>query len=396
MRQPNSLLRVRALFCLLGVSESALIPFVPLVLRARGLDPQALGAMLALLAAVAFTVGPLWGLVADRVLGYERTLQISLAGTAVASLGFAVSHSVVALALAGSLLWAIRTPNMAMADSMALVRLGPERRDAYGGVRLWMSAGFALGAVVFGVLVDAVGLDLVAPLYGGLCAFNAVAFALALRGRRLGPTLPRDRAVRGPRLPLRSLPALAVFLVALFLANASYSAAYSFVAVRIAALGGGAVFVGLAACLQAATEVPSMAWTRRLSQRLHPGSVFAAGAVVYTLVNVAWAFVASPAAIASLRLVAGVGFALTYVGTVLVVDELVPERFRATGQASAKAVSGGLAPVAGSLGGGLVYGYLGPSPFFLVAAAATAVAAVVARRAESTRPAPTPAAPEGA
>ena len=96
-----------------------------------------------------------------------------------------------------------------------------------------------------------------------------------------------------------------------------------------------------------------------------------------------WALAASPETLALLRLVSGVGFGLTYVGTVLVADELVPHEFRATGQAAMKASAFGLAPVAGSLGGGLVYGYFGSTPFFLAAAGVTAAAAVLARWSDS-------------
>jgi PPP family 3-phenylpropionic acid transporter len=386
VRAPTPLLRVRALFGLFGIAESAFVPFVPLLLRDRGLSAEAIGAVLALLAAVAVAAGPVWGYLADRVLGYERTLVVSLTGTAAAVLALGFAHSVHAIALAGAATWATRAAGMAVADSIALARLGQERRSAYGSVRLWMSAGFALGAIAFGALVELVGLGLVAPLYAGLCALNAAGLAFVFRGRRLRP----QRRARGPRAPGRRVPAaflptLVLFLLALFLTNASYNATYTFGAVRIAALGGGAVFVGLAAGLQAAAEVPSMAWTPRLARRLRPGTVFAAGAVVYVGVFAVWALAATPETLAALRLVSGVGFGLTYVATVLAADELVPPHLRATGQAATKAVAFGLAPIAGSLGGGAVYGAFGPTPFFLTAAAVTAAAALLARWAEAAR-----------
>ena len=383
MRPASSFLRVNALFALLGVAEAAIVPFVPLLLRNRGMDAQGLGAVLALMSAVAFTAGPLWGLLADRLLGYERTLMLSLFATTGAALVFAVTHRVAAIAVAGSLLWATRSAIASMADSMALARLGPERRGGYGGIRLWLSAGFAIGAMVFGALVETVGLHLVAPLYAGLCALNATGFALVLRGR---PRRSRVPAVHGPRAPLTALPALAVFLLALLLASAAYSASYSFIAIRIAALGGGALFVGVSAGLQAAAEVPSMAWTRRAARRLRPSTVFAAGAAAYAVVYVAWALVDAPAAVAAIRLLAGVGFGLTSVGTVLLIDEVVPVRLRATGQAASKAVAFGLAPVAGSLGGGLVYGYLGPTTFFVACTGLTLAAAAVTQLLGRSRP----------
>ncbi|HET7568596.1 MAG TPA: MFS transporter [Gaiellaceae bacterium] len=384
MRAPNSLLRVRALFLLFGIAESAFLPFLPLLLRHRGLSAEAIGAVLALLAAVSVAAGPIWGYLADRILGYERTLILSLAGTAVGALAFGLADRVEMVALAGAGMWAVRSAGAAVTDSIALARLGQERRSLYGSVRLWMSAGFAVGAVVFGVLVQAVGLGVVAPLYAGFCALNAAGLAFVFRGRRLRPS-PRARARREHRrlLPVALLPALVLFLVALFLTNAAYNASYTFGAVQIAKLGGGALFVGLASSFQAAAEVPSMAWTRRLSRRVRPVTIFAGGAAIYVGVFLVWSLAATPATLAALRLVAGVGFGLTYVGTVLVTEEIVPAELRATGQAATKAVGFGLAPIAGSLGGGIVYGGFGATVFFLVAAAITAVAAVLARRVES-------------
>lgn len=377
---PHSLLRVRVLFCLLGGAESAFVPFVPLLLRDRGLDPQALGAALALMAAVGFAAGPLWGYLADRAIGKERTLALCLAGTVGGALLFGLSHGAGLLAVTGSIAWFFRSPNMALADALALDRLGADRRDAYGSVRLWMSAAFAVGAIAFGGAIEAFGIGVMAPMYATFTAVNAVLVALVFRGRWPGPTAGAAET-RGTRA-LATSPAVVLFLVALFLSFAPYSAAYSFTAVRIAALGGGAVFVGLAAGLQAAAEVPSMIATTRLARRVRPAHVFAAGAFFSVIVYAVWAVVADPAALAAMRVVAGVGFGLTSVGMVVIVDELVPVHLRATGQAAAKAVSTGLAPVAGSFGGGLVYGYLGPPALFVVAAILTALSAFAARSAE--------------
>ena len=283
----------------MGVAESALVPFLPLVLRDRGLSSEAIGAVLALYAAVAIAAGPVWGYVADRVLGYERTLVISLSGTAVAILAFGFSHTVAAIAIIGSVAWATRSAGMSVVDSIALARLGREGRSAYGGIRLWMSAGFAVGAIAFGAIDEFAGLGVVAPFYAALCAVNATALAVVFRRRRVRPIrVARDERRPAPRIPISALPALLLFLVALFLTNAAYSATYTFGAVQIAALGGGAIFVGLAGGLQAGAEVPSMAWTRRLARRFRPGSIFAGGAVIYVLVFAIWSVAATPGTLA--------------------------------------------------------------------------------------------------
>jgi len=63
---------------------------------------------------------------------------------------------------------------------------------------------------------------------------------------------------------------------------------------------------------------------------------------------------------------------------VVIADELTPARLRATGQALVKSVTFGLAPIAGSLGGGLIYGTVGPRAMFLAATAVVGAAGLLA------------------
>jgi PPP family 3-phenylpropionic acid transporter len=379
-----SLVRIRLLFCLLGIAESAIVPFLPLLLRDRGLSVQAIGAVLALNAATGFAAGPLWGYLADRVLGRERTLAFCLAATVAGATALGFAHGVVALSIVGSVLWLARSPIMALADALALDRLGVNRRDAYGTVRLWMSATFAVAAIGFGAAIELGGVD-VAPFgYAALTAVNAALVVFVFRGRWPRPAQAaacEGGALRGAG---GTAPTLVLFLVALFLIFAPYTGTYNFVAVRIATLGGGATFIGLAAGLQAAGEVPSMIAASRFAHRLRPAYIFAAGAGFYLATYAVWSVVTTPVVLASTRILAGFAFGLTSVGAVVVADELVPERFRATAQASSKAVTAGLAPVAGSLGGGLVYGAFGAPVMFAVAAVSTGLSAAVAWFAEAS------------
>ncbi len=109
------------------------------------------------MSAVGFASGPLWGYLADRVIGRERTLALCLAGTVA---GRCCSRSRTAkwpLAITGSVAWSSALRTVALADALALDRLGSHRRDAYGSVRLWMSASFAVGAIAWGAVIEAAG-----------------------------------------------------------------------------------------------------------------------------------------------------------------------------------------------------------------------------------------------
>ena len=366
---------------LVGVSDATILPFIPLLLRERGFGSADIGLLLAGMALAGFATGPLWGYAADLRVGSEVVLAATCAAAGCVSVLVFLAHDRTLLAVAVVALWACRSSSASLADAIALDRLGAERRAEYGRVRLWTSIGWAAAVLVWGAIIETSAYGTAALLYPAALA-GVVAWTLVGLGGRSA------RVRRAERLPLRLVARpLLVFLAALFLAQTAFAAGFNFSSLRIAGLGGSAFLVAAAASLQAWAEVPAMAWMTRLRGVVAARHFYVAGCGVYAAVLLFWAVATSPVSVAVARLVLGVGFALTYVGSVVVVDELVPSRLRATGQVAAKSVTFGLAPVAGALGGGLVYGHVSPRAMFLGAGVFAAFAGLVAAQASASRPA---------
>ena len=85
----------------------------------------------------------------------------------------------------------------------------------------------------------------------------------------------------------------------------------------------------------------------------------------------------SAAGVTAIRIAIGVGFGLTYVTLVVMTGTFVPDRLRNTGQTLLAVCSFGLAPVVGSLIGGLVYQHVGPTQLFLGSAVGIAIGTVI-------------------
>jgi PPP family 3-phenylpropionic acid transporter len=323
------------------------------------------------MALAGFVSGPVGGLTADRRLGHERALTLIAGGAAPLALLCFLMPAKLPIAAACVLLWAWKSPQLGIADSVALARLGG-RRAGYGSIRLWLSGGFAVCAVAWGAVLQETGARAAPLVYASMLA------VVALMSTRL--TRGRDVRVAEQEAPARSRPRsgvpLAAFLASLFLLQTGFWAAQNFFALRVVDLGGGAFLVGLGNALQAAVEVPVMAHTSRRSSRRRPLELFVAGCVCWAVVFAGWALLSTAFGAVAVNLLGGVAFALTAVSTVVIVDELVPLRFRATGQTLSRAVGGGLAPVVGNVGGGLVYGTLGSGPMFALTALCAGVAAV--------------------
>jgi MFS transporter, PPP family, 3-phenylpropionic acid transporter len=377
--QPDPSEEKRALnwsYVLIGVADGTLLPFVPLFLLQRGMTAPLIGAVLAAAALASLTAGLSWAYLADRRLRPERIIVVASVAAALSALLLLLTNGAAVLTAVIVVLWLARAPFMLL-DPIALRRLRKSRRTDYARIRLRMSAGWAASVTVTGGVYQVISLRLMPFVYAPLTAL----FGLWV-WRNLKPAPGIESAERQPastvkhvaRLPL----ALVGFLFSSFLLGASLAATQNFLTLRISFLGGGAFLIGAAAAFQALTEIPTMGYTHVLTRYLGHRSLFALGCGIYMVIFVAWAFVSDPFAAAALKLGVGVAFALTYVASVVLADELSPARLRATGQALVKSITFGLAPVAGSFGGGLIYGTLGPRAMFLISTGVVAAAGLIA------------------
>ena len=377
--QPDPSGEKRALnwsYVLIGVADGTLLPFVPLFLLQRGMSAPLIGAVLAAAALASLAAGLSWAYLADRRLRPERIIVVASVAAALAALLLVLTNGAAVLTAVIVVLWLARAPFMLL-DPIALRRLRKGRRTDYARIRLRMSAGWAASVTVTGGIYQVISLRLMPFVYApltalfGLWVWRNLKPAPAVESAEPPPAPPVEHVTR---LPL----ALVGFLFSSFLLGASLAATQNFLTLRISFLGGGALLIGAAAAFQALTEIPTMGYTHVLSRHLSHRRLFALGCAIYMVIFVAWAFVADPFAAAALKLGVGVAFALTYVASVVLADELSPPRLRATGQALVKSVTFGLAPVAGSFGGGLIYGTMGPRAMFLIATAVVAAAGLIA------------------
>ena len=375
--EPN--LDIRGLnwaYVLMGVADGTLLPFIPLFLLQRGLSAQLIGAVLAAAALASLVAGMSWAYLADRRLHPERILVVASVAAALAALLLALTNGAVTLAAVIVVLWLARAPFMLL-DPITLRRLRKAPRTDYARIRLRMSAGWAGSVTVSGAIFQVVSLRLIPFVYAPLTLLFGMwvwrSLTPALPGQPVEPPSRAPVSHRVPRVPV----ALVGFLVSAFLLGASLAATQNFLTLRISFLGGGALIIGAAAAFQALTEIPTMGYTHVLTRRLSHRGLYAIGCAIYLVVFLAWAFVSDAFTAALLKLAIGVAFALTYVASVVIADVLSPAHLRATGQALMKSVLFGLAPIAGSLGGGLIYGTIGPRAMFLISTVVVAAAGLI-------------------
>ena len=147
--------RLAALYAGLFIMAGIQLPFFPVWLKAKGLDSQMIGLVLAAPIVARLFAVPLVARVADRRDALRAAIIVAswlgVAGFVLVGLAEGPTAILIAYALAGLAL----TPVMPLAETYALKGLAARGR-AYGPVRLWGSVAFILGTFLAGFATDTI------------------------------------------------------------------------------------------------------------------------------------------------------------------------------------------------------------------------------------------------
>jgi PPP family 3-phenylpropionic acid transporter len=309
------------MFVIVGVQ----LPFFPLWLKAKGLDPQAIGVVLAVPMVVRIFTIPATARLAEHYDALRGVVLTSLVAATIgfAALGFVASFPAIVLwvAIASGAL----SPAMPLTETYALRGLGARGR-AYGPVRLWGSVAFIGGTFVAGYVVD------VLPPRDLIWLIVAAVAACAVIAAFLEPVqVPPHSTDGGARRFLTDYRFMAV-IAAAGLIQGSHAVYYTFSALAWSQRGIDGTIVAALWALGVVAEIALFALQGRLPPAVTPPVLIIIGGVAGALRWVAMAFNPPVAILPLLQLLHGLSFGATHLGALTYVARTAPAGRAASAQ----------------------------------------------------------------
>ncbi|MGU3537991.1 MFS transporter [Methylobacterium sp. A54F] len=340
-------------------------PFLPSFLGERGLSPGEIGAVLAAGTLMRLAAGPVAGHLADRYDATRTVLGVAAAAAGLISFAYLAGWAFWPL-LAISVLHASAIAALApLADALALAAAERDGSFSYGWVRGAGSAAFVLGTLASGLMVARAGLASIIVSSGILFLVMAVAAARVPAGPAREPV---------PSLGLGGIRELLSFprfrrmlaVAALVIGSHALNDGFAVIAWREAGIGAGAISLLWSEAVASEVLVFVLAGPWLLARLgTTRAALLAAGAGVLR-----WSAVATTASLpvlAAVQPLHGLTFALLHLANMRLIVEIVPERLAATAQTLYGTLGLGLASAVLTAAGGLLYGRLGGSAFYVMA-----------------------------
>jgi PPP family 3-phenylpropionic acid transporter len=345
--------RLAAFYALIFGAFGVSLPYWPLWLAARGLDPEKIGLVFALTAFAKILAAPVAAALADR-LDRRRAVIVGLVAASLAvNLCFLSARgwpAILAISF-GAVLFT--SPVMSLTDTLALM-LARDRRLDYGRVRLFGSLGFMAVVLAAGAGIEGAPADLILWLLLGLMAAALVA-ALLLPEVRAGEGSVPHRSPAGQLAAMAALlarPSVAWFLLAAGLIQNSHLAYYGFGTLYWRAAGIGSATIGWLWAEGVIAEIILFAAAPALLARIGPERLIMLGGVGAVLRWTALGLATDLAVLVPAQLLHALSFAAAHLGAMLYLARQAPAGLSATAQGLYAALPLGI-------GTGLVYGGTG-------------------------------------
>ncbi len=375
--------RLAALYAAIFMTGGVQLPFFPVWLKAKGLDPGMIGVVLAAPMFVRIFAIPVAARMADARDALRGTILVaSCLGVATYAL-LGLADGAAAILVMYALTALVLTPVMPLAETYALKGLNARGR-AYGPVRLWGSAAFILGTFIAGFATDTIPARyLIWLIVAGAALTVLAAFALEPMPASAPPSA--KPAIRRRHL-LRD-PAFIAVVAASSLIQASHAVYYGFSALEWRGAGLDGTAIAALWALGVLAEIVLFAVSGRLPPFFQPIALLMIGAAGGVLRWAAMALSPPDAVLPFLQLLHAASFGATHLGALGFVARHAPPGQSATAQGYLS-IAQGVAMAAATGLSGWLYGAYGARAYGAMALAAVAggVCGYVAHRMHRVAP----------
>ena len=357
-----------AQFLVIGMA----MPLLPVWLAARGLQPAAIGQVLAAQSLARMIAQPLIARLADAS-GRLRAVMLACAALAMlisAWLG-AEAQGFWPILLGVAAGWFFFSPLVPLTEVLA-VRVGDRLGVAYGRMRLWGSLTFIAGAMLAGLLLDVWPAAMLIWAVAAAQALTLLAVALQREGEE-----PESESAEQEKSTETSggwkellKPGFMLFLLVAGLVQASHALLYGFAALHWQKQGFSGVTIGLLVTVGVLAEVVLFWHSARWQEQAGAARLLMLAAALATLRWLGMAADPPLAVLFALQLLHAFTFGAAHLGAIAFIRTRAPRQLAATAQSVYSSISMGLFMMLAMWGAGRLYEVHGARAWLAMAAMA--------------------------
>jgi MFS transporter, PPP family, 3-phenylpropionic acid transporter len=359
-------IRISIAYALMMMGSGVQLPFLPLWLKAKGLDNASIAMVVAGMMAVRMLGAPLFAWIADHFGNRKLVIQLCAGLAFSAYLLLAISNGfgpITTMALIAGFMFA---PVFALTEGFSVDGAAAHGLD-YGRLRLWASVSFLMGSLISGALLTK--LDPLSTAW-----LIAMAQGMAFLATLLLPDEPghAKHAEPGDDMLLRARDlffgsSFPLLMLVAALGQSSHAMLYTSSSLHWTSLGFDSFDISLLWVAAVSAEVALLGFSNRLLDALGPSRLLLLGLSGGVLRWVMMASFSNYGLLFASQMLHGLTFASAHLGAMHFIRLMVPPNFRNRAQGLYSALSGGVFMASMAWMSGRLYGIWSGQAYYAMA-----------------------------
>jgi MFS transporter, PPP family, 3-phenylpropionic acid transporter len=347
---------------------AVLVSYFPLYFADRGFTASQIGLLYAAGPAISIVANLLTGMASDKYRTIRKLLILLFAGQLIMLAALLQAESFGLVILVMTAFYFFQTPIQPLSDSLTLLSVSHTGRN-YPSIRIFGSIGFALSAYLIGILLKQQGSGSTVMIAIGLVSLSLV-LAWLLRDYQ-----GRFRAMDfSGFFALVRQPRILFFFGTVLVLSVSHRMYEGFLALTLREMGASQQLVGTAWFTSAVSEIPILFLLGRYGHKLRDLPLLAFASLMYATRYFLLSYIEDPVYVIGLQLMHSVTFGIFFSTALRYMTHLIPDEYRASGQALYAIVWAGIAGVISGTAGGAFFQAHGYQAFYSVASMLAAAA----------------------
>ncbi|MCA0754667.1 MFS transporter [Paenibacillus sp. N4] len=350
-------------------TAAMVVSFIPLYFLDRGFSEQEIGIIYSTGPFISIFANIILGIASDKYRTIKKLLMLLLLGQLVMISMLFPTHNFALVCLVMMGFYFFQTPINPLSDSLLLLS-SQYTGTPYALIRIFGSLGFAVTAYSIGLILKHIGTSWTLPL-----AMTTIAITLALTTRiKDYQGSVRKIDFSGFFKLVRQKDVLLFFLILLTI-SIPHRMYEGFLAVTMRHMGASDSLVGLAWLISALSEIPVLFLLGKFGHKFKELPLLMLASVMYAVRLWLLSEIQDPRWVIATQAMHSISFGIYFSTALRYLSRLIPDEFRASGQAMYAVVWTGLAGVISGMFGGFVYEQFGREAFFRMGSAFALLAA---------------------
>ncbi|HIW32249.1 MAG TPA: MFS transporter [Candidatus Paenibacillus intestinavium] len=351
-------------------TQALVVSFLPLFFLDKGYNASQIGFLYSIGPMIAIFANMFTGFISDKNQTIVKLVRILFIFQfiAIGLLHQVDSFSITCFIM--TLFYFCQTPINPLNDSLILLS-SKYTGTPYALVRIFGSLGFALSAYSFGLILKAVGT-------GHTLNLLLITIAASI----IGTLFIKDYYGSSKKFDFSGLvtiikqPKVVYFFILLFFISTAHRMYEGFLAITLRQIGASDSFVGLAWLISAMSEIPVLFLLGKYGHKFKEIPLIIFASIMYALRMFLLSSITEPQWVVVTQLMHSITFGIYFTTALRYMSRLLPDQYRASGQAIFTIVWMGIAGSMSGLVGGQIYASFGHQLFYQIATAFAIVGAI--------------------